>query len=179
MTQPAAPTAAFPEGDYKTCTIAQGQDWLRPRLTVGAICPLCHQFAKIYKRKLSSSMAYALILIYRAFRNGPDVWLHVPEYLSRNSLFGVVVRGGDWAKLVHWGLIVSKGDEVRDDKSPRTGLYKITDLGRAFVEGRVSVPRYAYIYNEQCLRMSDETLVTIQQALGDRFNYAELMSPAT
>jgi len=161
-------------GDPASTTLLDASTWVQERVRRGAVCPCCDQLAKLYKRKLNSSMAYALILIRRAFLTQTD-WLHVPEYLTKVCKTGATVRGGDWGKLVHWKLIVAKDDEVRGDGSKRVGFYKITDLGISFVDKRVAVPKYAFLYAQKCVRMSEDT-TTIDEALGDRFNYGDLMS---
>jgi hypothetical protein len=99
----------------------------------------------------------------------------VPDYLSEVATEGAIVRGGDWAKLTHWKLIEAKPDETRKDGSRRVGLYKITPRGVDFVERRVEVPKYAYIYAQHLIGLS-EKMTTIDDALHDRFNYGELMA---
>jgi len=164
------------EVDPATITLAEAAAWLLQQHKKGAICPCCTQFAKRYKRKLNSSMAYALLLIFHAFRTR-TVWLHVPEYLMEVCKTGPTVRGGDWAKLIHWGLIEQKPDEMRQDGSKRTGFYKITDKGNAFVRGEIRVPKYVYIYASRCVGASEET-VSFREALGreNGFRYDELMA---
>jgi len=155
-------------------SLAEASLWLKANIKHGAVCPCCDQLARRYQRKLTSSMAAALILIRRAFRTQTD-WLHVPEYLTAVAAQGAITRGGDWAKLTHWQLLEPKIDEIRKDGSRRIGLYKITERGIAFVERRIEVPKYAYIYAQHLLAMSEVT-TTIDAALRDRFNYAELLS---
>jgi hypothetical protein len=174
MTEPKVAKFHSLDVDPKSLTLAEATTWLRAHVKKGAVCPCCEQGAKIYQRKLSSSMAAALILIRRAFRKQSD-WLHVPEYLTEVAANGAIIRGGDWAKLVHWGLLEAKDDEKRKDGSRRVGFYKITQLGIDFVEGRVRVPRYVYIYAQKRVGVSDKT-TSVQEALGDRFNYGEMMS---
>jgi|GEM_PF-1053175 len=166
---------SFP-GDRETTTLASASLWVEGNRIKGAICPCCTQIAKRYKRKLSSSMAYALILIYRAFRK-QSAWLHVPEYLTEVCSTGATFRGGDWAKMVHWGLIEPKEDEVRKDGSKRNGLYKITTLGNAFVENRVRIPKYLFLFASKSLGLSEET-ISIEEALRKKngFSYDELMA---
>ena len=141
----------------------------------GVNCPCCGQLAKVYPRTITSSMAYVLILLERHFRKFPKDWLHVPSYLTKTCKIGSAVRGGDWAKLVHWDLIVKK-PELREDKSRRNGKYKLGPKAVSFVRGRLELPRYAYIYNGALLRMSEEK-ITIHDALkrSNRFDYAALM----
>jgi len=160
-------------GDPSTTTLQSAKDWLRDRVDVGAKCPCCTQLAKVYKRKLTGPMAYALILIERNFRTSGD-WLHVPSYLSKWSKIGSAVRGGDWAKLVHWKLIEEK-PEIRDDGSPRAGYYKITQLGIDFAQGRVAVPKFVYLYDSRVIQRACTETLTVAEALGSNFNYAELM----
>jgi len=148
--------------------------WVQSNLRTGVVCPACGQFCKVYKRKLNSTMALALVMIYQHFRLHPrDTWLHVPAFLvkvKRDS----TIAGGDAAKLRFWGVIEPQKGE-RADGSDRVGRYSITSVGRQFVEGKIAVPRYIYLYNQALLRLSEE-MITIQEALGDRFNYNELMT---
>jgi hypothetical protein len=159
-------------------SLEDARQWLRERAYKGADCPCCKQFAKVYRRKITSSMAYAAILIYRHFSNGAtDEWLHVPSFLNSVGLKPRVAAAirGDWAKLEHWGMLEPQPG-VRDDGSTRTGYYRITPMGRAFVERRLRVKKYIYIYNGMALAkpVSDE-LVDIDEALGEKFSYQELM----
>jgi len=159
------------EGDCSE-TLEDAKAWLRARFEEGARCPCCDQFVKLYKRKLNSTMARALILVYHYFeRPDADEWLHVPSYLNWTQALG------DAAKLHRWALIEPKGG-IRDDGSTKVGYYRITDLGRRFVRGEASVPKYVYLYNQKVVNRSDAdtTRTTITEALGDRFDYAELMS---
>jgi hypothetical protein len=129
---------------------------------------------------MTGAMATALIQIYRHFflRRWKEGWLHVPKHLAAQKWLPASVRaswhGGDWSKLRHWGLIESKPDE-RADGSTRVGFYRITDLGRQFVEREVKVPKYAYIYAQTFMGL-DLPYITIDEALGTKFSYDELMT---
>ena len=160
-------------------SLREAKIWLEERVNAeGAICPCCNQFAKIYKRTINSSMAYALILIERQFAKGQDLepegWLHVPTFLTRVKA-GVAGRGGDWAKLVYWGIL-EKRVALRDDGSARVGHYKLPPLGVEFVHGKTSVPKFAHVYNGKALKLSGKDIF-IQEALSksNKFNYNELM----
>lgn len=134
---------------------------LRLLVDDGHRCPLCTQFAKVYKRKLNSRMARALIAMYRA--GGAHTYVHLPT---------VAGDGCEGGKLRYWGL-VSEEAERRDDGG-RTGWWTITPTGVRFLHGQATVEKYAHIYDGRCLRLSGPP-TTIQQALGTRFNYHELM----
>lgn len=174
--KPPPPRPRF-RGDPTTTTLADASLWMQEALATnksGVICPCCDRYGKIYSRLLSSSMAYALILIYKAFRTRTD-WLHVPEYLTEMAVTGATTRGGDYAKLVFWGLLEPKTDEVRADGSPRTGFFKITDRGRQFVDGKLRVVNHAVTYGGRLIRFEGPE-IDIYAALKNRFNYAELMA---
>ena len=160
--------------DPKTATIKEAKQWLRERFTDGASCPCCNQFVKRYKRKLNSSMAHALILIYKYFDNHDMNWLHVPSYLSQISS-SATVRGGDWSKLRYWGMIEAES-AVRSDGSERVGNYRITNLGKRFVRREVRVLKFVFLYNGDVVAGDgDDTRIYIDEALGEKFNYNELM----
>ena len=158
---------------YDGNDLSEARLWVQANIRDGVSCPCCNQYCRIYKRKLNSTMALALVLIYQHFKKNPHhTWLHVPAFLvqvKRDS----TIAGGDAAKLRYWGLIERSPGE-RDDGSDRIGRYRITAVGKQFVEGKIAVPRYVYLYNQLLLRLSEE-MTTIQDALGDKFNYSELM----
>jgi len=160
-------------------TLEDAKRWLRARWEEGADCPCCGQFVKLYKRKLNGSMAYALILIYRYFEPNYHGWLHVPSYLNEAPIPAEVSAAirGDWAKLRFWDLLI-EDTRTRDDGSRRAGFWRITEHGRLFVRGLVRVPKYVYLYNKKVVqrRSPDGTSINIKEALGDKFNYSELMA---
>jgi hypothetical protein len=104
-------------------------------------------------------------LVYRAAGTG---WAHVPSV--HPSLAG---NGGDLSKLRYWGLVV-EFDATRDDGG-RPGLWRITDLGERFVLGRVTVPSHAVVFLARLLRLDGDDM-TVRDALGERFDYDELMA---
>lgn len=162
-------------------SLETAKQWLHDRFEKGADCPCCHQFAKIYKRPFNKSMAYVLILIARYFRSAhPEEWLHVPSYIAEvvasNPRRAAAVRG-DWAKMKLWGLLEEKPGE-RADGSPRVGYYRLTPLGRRFVDREVKIPSHIYIYNAEALQRVVEETISIDDALGRDFSYAEIMEDA-
>ncbi len=163
-------------------TAFQGTDldgakaFVQTNLRDGVTCPCCGQLCKIYKRKINSTMELALVLIYQFFKTHPRAdWLHVAAFLVKVK-HDSSIAGGDVVKLRYWGLLERAAGD-RPDGSDRIGRYKITDLGKQFVEGKVAVPQYVYLYNQLLLRLSEE-MTTIKDALGQRFQYDELMKNA-
>lgn len=154
----------FPGGPGTTLEAAK--NWLRPRARKGAYCPCCKQYVRIYRRALGSQMARWLIWLVRTWEqaDGGDCWVDVKK---------APVRGGDYAKLVHWGLCENR---VSDDKALRTsGLWRPTHKGIDFAQGRIKVPSHVELYDNAPLGFS-HLQISITEALGEGFNYDELMT---
>lgn len=164
-------------GDERTTSLTEAKRWLKDRLPDGAFCPCCEQLAKVYKRKLGSAMAFVLVLVDR---HKGDEWIHIPSYINAQSLkpvWAAAVRGGgDYAKLIHWGLLERAPNQEREDGSDRAGYYKITSAGRKFVRNKIRVPRHIWFYDGEPLNREDDETVSIGEALGDKFDYSELMA---
>lgn len=127
-------------------------------------CPCCDQLVKVYQRKVSGVAARDLIKFSRTSTEGE--YRHI-------SKIQLASGGGDFAKLQLWGLVI---EETNSDTGKRTsGMWCITDKGRKFVEGSVLLPKYVLIYNGRFLGFDGED-VTIEECLGNKFNYSELMS---
>lgn len=167
--------------DARGASLEDAKKWLRTRFTKGATCPCCNQFVKLYKRKFNKSMAYVLLLIESYFRGDHvEEWLHVPSYIAEmvadHPRRAAAVRG-DWAKMKLWGLIEEKPG-TRDDGSSRVGYYRMTMLGRRFARREVRVPSHVFIYNGEPMHRIVSEEVTIDDALGNKFSYAEIMGEA-
>lgn len=135
--------------------------YLREHVEEGVDCPACTQHVKLYKRKVNSGMAVSLIKLYRAAGLG---WQHIATTLEN--------RHADEAKLRYWGLM-EEGDERREDGG-RAGWWRVTEKGRDFVLGHITVPKYARVFDARLFRLEGEE-VGIREALGDKFDYNELM----
>ena len=77
-------------------------------------------------------------------------------------------------KLAWWGFIEEKPKEEHH-KGRTSGLWRVTQLGADFARSCVSVPRYAFVYNGTVEDFTTGDAISIRCALGDRFDYAELM----
>lgn len=139
-------------------TVEQARERLLMEVVDGeaVTCPCCSQLAKLYQRTIYASMAKDLIEIYR--RNEA---VYLPSISS--------AKGGDIAKLRHWELI----EEIDGDEDKR--LWRITQLGRDFVERKTKVPKYARLYNNVFIELGGEP-VDIDAVLGKKFDYDELMN---
>lgn len=145
-------------------TLAEAKQWLRDRVDDGAECPCCEQFAKVYKRKLNSTMARGLLWLYKQ----GDGWVEA----NRTAPHWLVSKGGTFATLSHWGLIE---EQPGTGGAKRTsGVWRITPAGKVFASGAGMTPARVRLYAGRVLGFSSEQ-TTIREALGKRFNYDELM----
>lgn len=148
-------------------TLAQAKEMLRVLLQAGhAIqCPTCQQLAKVYRRKISSRMAFTLIEVWNAAGNE---WCHVPTTVTFTG------DSGEISKLRYWGLV--EEETVRREDGGRAGYWRVTNLGRSWLLGNVRVAKYARIYDGNLLNLDESERVSITDALGDKFDYRELMN---
>lgn len=149
--------------DPQLTTVQVAADWVRSNVQGGgASCPCCGQIARVYRRRLYSTMAYALILIHKTPSEGG--WVHVPSVLNGH---GAIASGGDVPKLVHWGLL---------EASPKgRGRYRVTKRGQDFIECRIVVPATVLLFDGARLDYDESEMLTITEALGPRYKYDELM----
>lgn len=145
-------------------TVAEAKEYLENHWEDGCDCPACGQNVKLYHRKVTSAMAYGLILLSQHVSAAPSKAIHIEDFFKDRNCPSSV--RGDFAKLRWWGLI------NRHDDQP--GYYSLTPKGQYFVNGSVTVPRYCMIFNNECYGFSNEQ-TDINKALGDQFSYAELM----
>lgn len=146
-------------------TLGQARNKLRDLVDEGHECPCCRQFAKVYKRKIHAGMARTLIVLYKRGLLMQSGWVYLPD---------VPQKSRDFTGCAYWGLIEEEKQILPDDTG-RASYWRVTGLGEKFVLSRVRLATYAHVYDGRCLKLTGE-LVTIQQCLGVRFDYDELMA---
>lgn len=130
-------------------------------------CPCCDRYSQIYRRRIHSGMALNLIKLYRA--GGQDNFIHFAEFIGARG------EGSDFTICRYWGL-VEPGHKIEGEENKKdSGRWKLTVPGVFYVKGHQSVPKYAYVFDNQVLQFSEE-FVTVRDALGAKFNYDEIMS---
>ena len=156
--------------DRQTYGLEENKKWLINNMQKpgGCKCPLCEQHVQVYRRPITSSMAKALILIYRYYlKHDFFKSLQVEGYLKRCNV-GSTIRG-DFPKLRFWGLI-----RKSEEKKQRQGHYYLTQLGKHFVEEKIKVKKYAIVFNNQAWSLEGEE-IGIKDTLKNPFDYNQLM----
>lgn len=126
----------------------------------GGCCPVCGKFGKVYKYKLSQSLALALKWI--ADHGADDGWVDVqtkgPRWMLRSKTYPL---------LTHWGFIESQ--------NARSGIWRATEGGRAFLASIDVAPSAVYVYDNQVLALDPE-MVSFRGCFGVKFDFQTLMS---
>lgn len=147
---------------HETSTLAEAKAWLRARVRTGAKCPVCNQKAKVYLRRLHSTLARALITLWQ--HGGAMDYQHAPSLPGDTH---------EISQLKWWGLIEEK--PKRRDDGGHAGWYRLTAKGLAFLNDRVQVTSHAVIYDGECMGFKGDR-VDLQDCLGTNFDLRELMS---
>lgn len=142
-------------------TLVEVREWVDAHLTDGVICPCCGQRAQMYRRKINAGMARALILSWRFGAVG--------EYIHVNRL-----GSHETAQLSWWGLIEEQ-PAIRPDGG-RTGWWRPTERGVAWINQRIRVPKYVLVYNSVLYGEPFGELVSIADAIGTKFDLTELLA---
>jgi hypothetical protein len=154
-----------------TTTLAEIKEYLRENYKDGCICPACKQVVKQYKRNISSTMAYCMIIFVKHCRKHNQFgFVNFNKVL--NDLNITPTQRADWQKLVYFKLIepetTTKGD-------PKNGNYRIHARGFDFIEKDFLMPKFCNVYNGNVLGYSMEQ-ITIREALKNKFNFDDLMN---
>ena len=141
-----------PPGD----SLREERKKLAASLHKGISCLLCGRNNKLYERSVNGAQVAGLLLIAQWFRL---VWRGAPDlekfgvrdtagswWLKYQSYFGTLDNapysakgGGTVAKMRFYGLIENLEAE-RPDGSTRNGHWRLTEMGRAFVENKMPIP---------------------------------------
>jgi len=152
-----------------TATIEEGELFIRDNYVEGAICPCCKQISKLYKRKLNSGMTLFLIGLYKLRIRTGNKYHQNKDIMSEMSLNTTSL---DYSVLRHFGLIIEQKNE--DSEKRRSGFWAITKKGVGFVLDEIKIPSHVHLYNNVLTGFSD-TQTSIKKALGNKFNYSELL----
>jgi hypothetical protein len=161
-------------------TIKQAKEQLREEWEKGTTCPCCNQRVKLYKRRITGSMAVGLIFFSNYYF---DNKIDPVEYLKPINVFNKIKDtttynvhnlNTNFALLRYWELIEPLKEE-RADGSNRNGFYRITNRGYKFIAGTLEVPKLVKLYNQKTKGFDAQEMVTIKDCLGTKFNYKELM----
>ncbi len=142
-------------------------DWHKTIHDAGGVCPVCDRFGIVYRIGINATMAKSLIWLGKAPTSDPHGWVDVPTTAPK-----MVLRSNQLPTTKHWGLVERRPNN--DPKVKHSGMWRITDKGRQFVNKQLRVPKKVYIYNDVVEAWSAED-VDIEECFGERFDYQDAM----
>lgn len=143
--------------------LGEARVWLIDGALAGGVkCPCCGQRAQVYRRTINSGMAKSLASMYA--QRGTE-WINVPD--------DVGARSREEGKLRYWGLVTEEGTPRTD--GGRNGWWRVTEAGERFVLGQATVPKYALVYDGNCLGLVGDE-VRIEDCVKDKFNLRKLLN---
>lgn len=152
-------------------TIEEAKQYLRDNYKKGVICPVCTQTVRLWKWKMNSEMAFYLIKLNNLCKK-EERFYHIKEIYSEDNYSGHF-SGGHFAKLAHWDLIEEMEKDPERTEKRTSGKWIITQKGKDFAENRINVFERVKLFNQKRYGYEGKE-ITIQQALGNKFNYTEL-----
>lgn len=181
----AAPGMSFPVpvgqvGEPTRDEIERVRRFFASRLDTGDDCPCCTRYAKRQHRVLGCGPARWLIELVYLYKDDP---IHTGQVIK--NLKGANVSGSDATSVLPlYGLIspapapsrksIPPSERSKAPKGRTSGYWRPTQLGRDFVFEKINVPERVVT----CLGLPEAfegIPVSIREALGKKFNYAELM----
>ena len=169
---------------YRLQTIEEAKEYIRigSKSNKGVICPCCEQFVKVYKRKITSAAAKALMLLIQEtvrlnkFTNELVYSeVHIQDFFAG---IGLRATAMDYIQLERFGLIQKVPDD-RTEKEKKeiknVGLYFVTDRGYKFATNQIAIEKYHYVLNNKSIGVSKVDKVRVYECLKEKHTYADLM----
>jgi hypothetical protein len=129
-----------------------------------AKCPCCGQGVNLRTTTIDHGSARWLILLVRAFlENGRD-WVYCKRYKELQAGKG---GGGDYSKPKYWDLI--------ETKSKRSGIWRPTEKGIAYVFNQIKIPSSCLTYNDKAYKFSSTEGSISEYFEQDPAEYARLV----
>lgn len=131
-------------------------------------CPVCGRFSHFNRFRINKAMIDDMIGLarYQIKSEFDEGWVHHSRFLTR--------RSRDFYNLKRWGLVEPKPNDTEKDQ-PTSGYWRITEKGVDFMRGEMSVPTYAFVFDDKVQGWSTEE-VDIHQIRGDQFSYEEMLA---
>lgn len=137
--------------------LAEARNIFRSNLETGRShrCPLCARNSKVYARKFRAPWLKALRALAESI------------YLSARQMEDIC-GSRDYPVLSNFGLAHC---------NPSDGMWRISALGHDFLDGRITIPMYAVIYNKDVIGFDERRRIHITDIEPDeRFSLRELLS---
>ena len=150
----------------KAKTLAEARKEYRQTIKdKGGRCPCCRRWGKIHAYQVTSTHVRGMIWMLKRFRR--NEWIELskaPKWMLRAKTMSI---------LQHWNLL-ERAIKQKDDDRRGSGFWRLTQTGRNFLRRHITIPKYAFIFDNTVLKFSKEHVDAVQ-SLGKKFSYEELM----
>jgi hypothetical protein len=150
------------EAPTLTDTIEHSREWLDENRHEGVSCPSCEQYVKVYRRTINGGMVRTLATMYQ--KAGLE-FVHVPS---------LKVDTNHEVSQLAWRGLVEEEKRVREDGG-RAGFWKVTLAGALWLKGMTSAPKYAIVYNNKVLELTEDDTVRVTDVKTKNFNLQEII----
>jgi hypothetical protein len=150
------------EAPTLTDTIEHSREWLDENRHEGVSCPSCEQYVKVYRRTINGGMVRTLATMYQ---NAGLEFVHVPS---------LKVDTNHEVSQLAWRGLVEEEKRVREDGG-RAGFWKVTLAGALWLKGMTSAPKYAIVYNNKVLELTEDDTVRVTDVKTKNFNLQEII----
>jgi hypothetical protein len=134
----------------RNTSLDDARDWVRDNVRTSqedVICPCCNTHASraAYERRISETPIMRLVDLYRHTIENGEGFYHVSEFVTDHTV------GRDFSMLRFIDFI-ERAEVTETSRSQTTsGEYRITELGRRFVEGNAHCPTALFIFRDELL----------------------------
>jgi hypothetical protein len=124
----------------------------------GSYCPCCERFTKYYRMSLSQSNCRVLLRYYAIWKLSPTRYEHITQVFK---LEPGASKSRDYNRLTLFGLLeIEPNPTAAKSRGRKSGRWRLTDLGVAFVEGRTSIPQYAWTWYDSQVDPTKDRVVS-------------------
>jgi len=151
------------------------RNWTKTIEGDGGHCPCCDKWGKINNYNLNETMAATLKWMTVASTDHAG-YIDMGGKAPRWS-----VRAKNFTTMKFWGFVEPAPKARPKDKkvaglvTKTSGLWRVTERGRAFVYGGLTVPIRAFVYDDRFFGWGDK-MTTFKQCFGRKFNYEDVMA---
>lgn len=134
-------------------------------------CPLCKQNITINRDKQTDSSSKNILNLYYLTKKYPEV-----EWFSSQRFCKGRNGAGRFAALRYHNFIIEKtpdDENTNNGQKKNSGMWKLTELGIEYCEGKIKIPRYVLTQNRKFIG-TDGPLMSINEFLKEPFDYREI-----
>lgn len=146
-------------------TIVEAKQHLEDNKEKGVECPCCERMYKVWRKKPISTAVASMIRLHR-LQGESDNYVHLDK-------FNVVKKDRNFNQLVNWKLVEPQKND--DENKRASGYWRLTEAGKEFVKGNLTIKKYVFTLNNKVIGYSTER-VSVSGCLGKKFSYIELMT---